>query len=158
MLESIEQVGVLTWVRESNSVWAFASVLMFHTLGFSVLAGISVMLSLRLLGFGKGIPIAPLERLFPLATAGLVTAALTGVTLALVEATTRLVSPVLYVKLVLLVFALLTMRTMRNEIFRNPLVDRQPLPPNAKRLAIVSLLLWLSIVTAGRLIGYTLGA
>lgn len=157
VMESIEQIGVLTWVRESNSVWAFPSFLMFHTLGFATMAGISAMIDLRILGFGRGIPLASLERLLPLAYVGLVVAAITGGTLALVDATTRLLNPVLLTKMVLLGLALWTTHMIRHQVLSDPQVDQKSLPPNARTLAAVSLFLWLAVVTAGRLIGYTLG-
>lgn len=154
LLASIEQIGFLTWVRESSSIWAFPTFLFLHTIGFAILAGLSSGIDLRILGFARGIPLAPLRRLFPPMMWGFAVSAVTGTTLALADATTKLVNPVLGVKMVFIVLALVNLRLIRTRIFGTPDVDAGPLPPSAKLLAATSLILWLAVTTSGRLIAY----
>lgn len=154
LLARIEHIGLLTWVRESSSIWAFPTFLFLHTIGFAMLAGLSAGIDLRILGFARGIPLAPLRRLFPLMTSGFVLSAITGITLALADATTKLVNPVLGVKMVLIVLALVNLRMIRTRVFARADAGAQPLPPGARRLAAASLILWLAVTTSGRLIAY----
>jgi hypothetical protein len=153
-LQWIEQTGFMTWVRESSSIWAFPSFLCAHTLGFATLAGLGAGIDLRILGFARGLPLAPMARLFPIMMAGFAVSAFTGLSLVLADATTKAINPVFLVKMVFVALALVNLRMIRKKVFSDPLVDTKPLPPDAKLLAATSLLLWLAITTTGRLIAY----
>ena len=65
-LESIQRSGIARCVGESGSIWGYPTILFLHTLGLGAVAGLSAGVDLRLLGFGKGIALAPLDRLFRL--------------------------------------------------------------------------------------------
>ena len=60
----LEELALSTWVREAPTVWGYPTVLTLHTFGMSVLVGTSAVLSLRILGVGGTIPLAPLARDF----------------------------------------------------------------------------------------------
>jgi hypothetical protein len=150
----IEQTGFFTWVRESSSIWAFPTILFVHTIGFGTLAGVNAGIDLRLLGFAPGIPLAPMERLFPVMKAGFWISFVTGTLLLLADASTKLLNPVFYVKIGLIILALINLRLLRTRIFADPLLDKKPLPSNARLLAFTSLVLWLGVTTAGRLMAY----
>ena len=64
MLASLDQSAFSTWLLSSNSIWAYPTVLTLHTFGMMVLVGSALMIDLRLLGFGRAIPISSLERMF----------------------------------------------------------------------------------------------
>ena len=66
ILSSIETLAFSQWVRESGSIWAFPTILVTHTMGMGIVAGLSGMIDLRLLGMWPEMRIKPLERLFPL--------------------------------------------------------------------------------------------
>ena len=63
-LGGLEASGVGTWMRESPSLWAFPTVLAFHTLGLALIAGTNVAVNLRILGVAPRIPLQPLVKLF----------------------------------------------------------------------------------------------
>src|SRR5581483_4073375 len=65
-LESIEQLGFSTWVRESPSKFAYPTILWLHVMGMGVVAGTSGIISLRLLGISPKTPLQELDRLYPL--------------------------------------------------------------------------------------------
>src|SRR5438046_3140032 len=96
MLNAIENSGFGIWVRESGSMWAYPTIIFFHSLGLSFLVGMSVALDLRLLGVGRGIPLAPLERLYPIMWVGFWINAASGVALSVADASTMLVSGVFW--------------------------------------------------------------
>ena len=55
-LAALDHSAFSTWLRGSDSIWAFPTVLTLHTLGMMVLAGASAVLDLRLLGVARQIP------------------------------------------------------------------------------------------------------
>jgi hypothetical protein len=153
-LESIQQSAVARFVGESGSLLGYPTILFLHTLGLGTVAGLNVGLDLRLLGFGSRISLAPLERMFPLMWIGFVLSAVSGVALLISDPVTRLHQVIFYVKLGFVALAVVNMQMIRNRIFRSDAVISDAVPPDGKRLAIVSLILWLAATTAGRLIAY----
>ena len=149
----LEQSGFGTWVREGGSLLGYPFILFMHTLGLGTLAGISGSIDLRILGFAPAVPLTPLKRLFPLMWAAFAVTALSGTALLIADATTKLTSPVFYVKMVLVALAIANVQLLKNQVFRDD-ADTRPLPGNAKLLAVTSLLLWIAATTAGRLMAY----
>ena len=58
----LEQLPFCVWLHESSSIWAFPMFLFMHTLGMSMIAGVSAVIDLVFLGFWPRTPIKPLER------------------------------------------------------------------------------------------------
>ena len=152
-LETLENLGLSTWVRESPSKLAYPTILWLHVMGMGVVAGIGAMISLRLLGVSSKMPLRPLERLYPLIWWGFGINAVTGTALLLASATKRLVDPVFYVKMVFIFAGVAVLQLTRNKVFRT-LGPDDALPDNAKALAWAGLICWLGAVTAGRLLAY----
>src|ERR1017187_5217578 len=92
-LESIEQLSFSTWVRESPSIWGYPTILWLHVMGMGVVAGISSLISLRLLGIAPKTALQPLEKLYPLMWGGFWVNAVTGTALLMASAAARLVDP-----------------------------------------------------------------
>ncbi len=151
----LEQTGLSVWVRESPSLWAFPTVLIFHAVGMGFLAGANVAIDLRLLGVAARLQLAPMERFFPVLWFGLWVNVVSGVLLLIAYPTKALTNPVFYVKLSCIALALVVLRQIRIQVFRDPALDRQPLPRRSKMLAATSILLWAGAITAGRLLAYT---
>ncbi len=153
-LQQLEQSGFATWVREGGSIWSYPAILFAHTLGLATLAGVNGGIDLRILGFGAGVPLAPLRRLFPLLWVAFGVTALSGTALLVADATTKLASPVFYVKMIFVGLALANLQLLKMRVFSNPGADEQPIPAVARTLAITSLILWIAATTAGRLMAY----
>lgn len=153
-LESIQQSAVARFVGESGSLLGYPTILFLHTLGLGLVAGLSAGLDLRLLGFGSRIALPPLERMFPLMWIGFIVSAVSGLALLISDPVTRLHQVVFYVKLGFVALAVVNMQMIRNRIFRSDAVNADLVPAGGKRLAIVSLILWIGATTAGRLIAY----
>jgi hypothetical protein len=150
----LEQSGFSTWIRESSSLFAFPGVLLLHTIGMGVVVGINAGIDLRILGIAPALPLAPMERFLPILWAGFWVNAATGVILVVADATTKLSNPDFYVKMIFIALAVINLRMLRNRVFRDPLIDKEPLSTNAKVLAVTSLIFWLGAITAGRLMAY----
>jgi hypothetical protein len=152
-LETIEQLSFSTWVRESPSIWAYPTVLWLHVVGMGIVAGTSSVISLRLLGISPKTPVEPLERLYPLMWSGFWLNAITGTALVMAGATTKLVDPTFYIKMVFIFAGVALLQRTRKKVFRS-LGPDGALPESAKSLAWASLICWLGAVTAGRLLAY----
>jgi len=152
-LDAIENLGISTWVRESPSKLAYPTVLWLHVMGMGVVAGISAMISLRLLGVSPKTPVQPLERLYPLIWWGFSVNAVTGTALLMASASKRMIDPTFYVKMIFIFAGVAVLQLTRNRVFRN-LGPDGALPKSANVLAWAGLICWLGAVTAGRLLAY----
>jgi hypothetical protein len=153
-LQWLEQTSLSTWVREAPTVWAYPSVLLFHTVGMTLCVSVAAGIDLRILGFAPDLRLAPLERFFPILWTGFAINAVTGVMLLMQDATTKLVNPAFFVKMLFIALAIVTLRMLRARVFGDPRIDEAPPPTATRVLAATSLLLWLGAVTAGRLLAY----
>jgi hypothetical protein len=150
----LEETRLAGWVRESDSLLAYPTVLFLHTLGLAMVAGLSALLNLRVLGFARNVPFSALTPFITTIWVGFAITVVSGTALLVAEASTKMRIPVLYVKLVFVALALVTLHLLAKQVFRNPLADRAPLPRQAHLLAASSLLFWAGATTAGRLIAY----
>jgi hypothetical protein len=153
-LSYLDHLPFSNWVMQSNSIWSFPTFLFLHTMGMSIVAGLSAMIDLVLLGFWPKTPIKPLERLFPLMWAGFWINAVTGTVMMIADATAKLTNWDFYVKMVFVFSGVYLLRVMRTKVFGNPALDKGPVPKNAKALAWLSLTCWFAAITAGRLLAY----
>jgi hypothetical protein len=153
-LRFLEHSSFSQWIVGSSSVLAFPTVLLFHTIGMGVVVGISAGLNLRILGLAPALPLAPLEKFFPLLWVGFWVNAVTGVILLVADATTKMTNPDFYLKMAFIGLAVVVLQIMRKRVFRDPFIDKRPLTSDVKVLAVTSLILWLGAITSGRLLAY----
>ena len=155
LLEWLQATSFGVWVRESRSIWAYPSILTAHTIGLAVLVGANTVLNLRLLGVYEEAPIEPLESLFPLMWTGFGINAVSGLALFIADATKRATQPVFLVKMACIAFGVILIVLLRSRVFENP---GGPVSESAQRagrkLAVASLVCWISAITAGRLMAY----
>src|SRR4029453_563785 len=97
-LVQLEQSGVGRWVRESNSLLSYPTILFLHTLGLGFLVGFNGAIDLRILGLARTIPLAPLERLFPLMWIAFAVNAVTGILVFISDASKHFANPPFFVK------------------------------------------------------------
>jgi len=154
LLQQIEGTGLSQWVRQSGSLWAFPGILLAHTYGMAVLVGIIAAIDLKILGLAPALPLAPLQRFFPLVWLAFWVNAITGTILLAADATTKLTNPDFGAKMVFIVLAVVSQRLIQTRVFGDPGIDRQPFSPSAKMLAVMSIVCWLGAITAGRLLAY----
>jgi hypothetical protein len=154
LLEAIEASGLSTWIRESRSLFAYPMVLTLHTLGLSIIVGTSVVVDLRLLGFGAHIPLKPLKTLFPIMWIGFGVNAFSGLLLLARAATTVGISGVFWTKMALITLSMWVLVRIKHKVFDSESIDARPIPNDARLLAGASILLWAAAITAGRLMAY----
>jgi hypothetical protein len=152
-LTQLENSGFATWVRESNSLLAYPSVLFLHTVGMGFVAGISMLIDLRLLGCASEVALGDIKKVLPFMWAGFWVNLATGLVLFSLDATTKSVSPVFWTKLTFIAIAV-GICLVQRKAFRDPHLDKRPMDMNGKVLALASALCWLGAITAGRLLAY----
>jgi hypothetical protein len=153
MLTSLENSALSQWLLGSNSIWAYPTVLTLHTFGMMVLVGAALMLDLRLLGFGRGIPLGSMRTLFRLMWIAFWLNAVTGSMLFAADATKRGTSVIFLVKLLLVALGVVTIVLIRRNVYG---ANAEPVTVSgtAKLLAIASILVWTAAITTGRLLAY----
>jgi hypothetical protein len=118
-----------------------------------VLVGAALMVDLRLLGFGRSIPVTSMRRLFGVMWGAFWLNLVTGTMLFIADATKRATQPLFLVKLALVAVGIVTIVLINRSLFEGreePVV----IDGSAKRLALASLLVWCAAITAGRLLAY----
>jgi hypothetical protein len=154
-LQAIESTSFSTWLRESESPFAFYFILLFHTFGLALLVGANAVVDLRLLGVARAIPLAPLKRLFRIMWIGFAMNAVTGVLLVIAYPTKSLTNPDFYIKLALIGFAIWVMQKLNRQVFENSSLTEADMMARGATLAKFSIFLWFGAITAGRLLAYT---
>lgn len=140
-------------------IWTYGLLNLGHILGISALFGAVLILDLRLLGVWRSIPVTVLARpTVPLAATGFVLAAITGISIFSFNATEYHGNPFLYVKLPMIVLGLINVAVIqRVPAWRRAVAGTAPLARDRTVLAVagaISLAIWLTVVTCGRMIGY----
>jgi hypothetical protein len=148
------------WVGGYEWVWPLCEII--HFVGMALLLGCIGILDLRILGVGKGIPFAPLERFVPLGLLGFLLNMSTGFIFVAGSPELRPIDyfsgnlafqlkmlGILLAGLNALAFYVLGVsRTLAR------LGPNDAAPANAKVIAALSLLLWMAVIFCGRLIMY----
>jgi hypothetical protein len=151
----LEQTGFSIWVRESPSLFAYPMILFLHTAGLAFLVGPSIVIGSRILGFPRILPLAPLERFYPIMWIGFWVNAISGVFLLVSDATTKFTNWDFYVKLSFIIVAVIALQMLRGRAFRDPARNGAALlPTTARALAIIILVCWSGAIFAGRLMAY----
>jgi hypothetical protein len=141
------------WVRESPSLLAFPFILYLHTLGLAMLAGLNVGLDFWLLA-RKTVPSFDLKSIYRVMWLGFGINLLSGLALLAAYPAKALTNWVFFAKLTMIVVALWVLQQMKGELVVADGVTRE-VGARARRLAMLSLLLWAGTILAGRLLAYT---
>lgn len=154
-LRSLEETSFSTWLRESNSIFAFYFVLLFHTFGLALLVGANAFVDLRILGVAANLPLAPLKRFFSIMWVGFTLNVITGILLVIAYPTKALTNPVFYMKLTCIALAIVVMQKTYAQVFGDASLSESLMEAKGRALAKWSLALWIAAITAGRLLAYT---
>jgi hypothetical protein len=157
--------GVLGWLEATAlseamrfSLWMYPIVEIVHIVGFVILVGAIAMFDLRLLGFSRFLPVHTLARhLLPWSVAGLLLIVPAGLMMFSAHPHDFVDSTVFRLKLVLIAAAGLNAVLFHTGVYCS--VDdwnaHVPAPALAQLHAVVSLALWVAVISCGRLLAYT---
>ena len=140
-----------------ETAWAYPVLETLHILGIALVLGGILMLDLRLLGFNRDISVSALSRhILPWVVLGIVGNAISGTLLFISDAAEFAANVSLRAKLLLIALALANALVYQRTIARTVSSwDRGVTPPRAARLqGALSSLLWIAVVTAGRMMAY----
>ena len=137
----------------ASSAYAYPAANTVHVLALVLLLGGIGLVDLRTMGLFRSLPLQPLSKaLVPIAATGVLILAASGSILFAADAKSLATNDTFKLKLGLVALALANVALFRLLFGR---VVSDPPPAAAKALAAVSLLLWLGVAIAGRLIAYT---
>ena len=143
------------WVRESGSLLGYPGFITLHSYGMGFLVGANAVIDLRVLGVARRVPLAPLEKFFPIMYAGFWINAVSGLVLFIADASKWAVHPVFLTKLVLVALGVLNIWLLRACVFGDKAnLASGIVSTKSKILAGTSLAIWAATITAGRLTAY----
>ncbi len=152
----IENTPFFSYIRGSG--YEYPIILALHLVGLAFFAGLILLTDLRLLGWGlRGFSIASVVNAarWP-KRIGFLWVAACGATLAGSKAEGYFLNTFFQIKMTLLFLVFVHAMVFRPTVYNHPEeLDRAPqIPGRAKLAASLSLVLWISILSAGRAIGY----
>jgi hypothetical protein len=155
-LVAIEKSGIAQLMRES--LWTYPIVEIVHIVGFVILVGGVSAFDLRLLGLSRSVKVTSFaHHLLPWSVAGLLLIIPAGVLMFSAHATEFAANPTFLTKLTLIGLAGVNAAAFHLGPYRS--VGTWDIevaaPPAAKVSAAASLVLWVAVISCGRLLAYT---
>lgn len=160
-----ESGGVLGWLAATSlsdamrgSIWLYPIVEIFHIFGFVILVGAAVMFDLRVLGLSRNISVQALGRhLLPWSVSGLLLVVPAGLMMFSAHPHDFASNGVFLLKLGLIGTAGLNAALFHVGAYRSVTGwDKEiPAPGVAKMQALLSIILWIAVISCGRLLAYT---
>jgi uncharacterized membrane protein len=153
-----QMVALTAYFATELSRWIWPALETLHFLGLILIVTAIGGLNLRLLGFVKDVPVAPLHRLLPWGIAGLVINIITGILFFVGMPFFYAWNPLFHLKMAAIVLAGGTLVLFYcTSAFRSwaKLEPGEDPPALAKLVAASSLFLWLAIIVLGRYLPLT---
>jgi hypothetical protein len=144
-------------MRESG-VWTYGCVNLVHILGVASLFGAVLILDLRLVGVWRKVALPAISQpTVTVASVGFVIAVVSGVCLFATKATEYFSNPFLYIKFSAIGLGVVNVVALKSFPAWKQHTVRELSSRERSKLAVmggISLVCWLTAVTAGRMIGY----
>ena len=149
VLRQLQDSAFSMWVLGSDSIWSYPTVLTLHTVGLAILVGAAMVVDLRVLGIGAGVPLRNIAGMYRYIWIGFLINLASGVILFAVQAADRAVQPVFYVKLAFIVVAFGLALGLRRHLAAGDAGSQA-----ARNMAVGSLACWVAAIVTGRLMAY----
>jgi hypothetical protein len=150
--------SALGHAMRNAGVWTYGIANLIHILGVASLFGAVLVLDLRLIGLWRGVPLASITRpTVPVATAGFIVAATSGLCLITTNGSEYVGNPFLLIKFPAILLGLINVGVLSRLAAWKARETRVLTPVEQRQLSVfgaISLLSWLTAVSAGRMIGY----
>ena len=147
-----------TWLSHAvkDSYWIWPTMETMHFVGLSLLFGGLALADLRLIGYMKNIPYYTLSKIIPLAVAGFAVNTITGVLFFIADPTRYYPNAAFRFKMLCILLAGLNLLLYQIKV--KPMAEKwgagASTPLLAKCVGIASILLWIGVITGGRLIPF----
>lgn len=155
---------ILHWLENTTwasgirqSLWLYPALEIVHLIGIVILVGAAFMFDLRLLGFSKNLSIGDLSRhLLPWSQRGLLLIIPSGILLFITNSKTLGTDPTFWLKMFLLLVAALNALAFHKWIFKHQINSKVQgkILLSSRISACVSIIVWIAIITCGRLLAY----
>ena len=147
-----------TWLAEMVRVSAYGYPVMItlHSLGLAIMVGLSVVLSLRVLGMFSAIPYSSLQRLLKIAWVGFIINFISGTCLFAANAEGLIVDPYFLIKMGMVILGAVLVGIMQSMI-KTALAtggSQTDASLNLKIVAVAAIACWTVGMVTGRLIAY----
>jgi Family of unknown function (DUF6644) len=150
--------SALGHAMRNAGVWTYGIVNLTHILGVSSLFGSVLVLDLRLIGLWRRVPLGAIARpTVPIATAGFIVAATSGVCLITTNGSEYVGNPFLLIKFPAIFLGVVNVAILSRLPAWKARETREVTESERRVLSVfgaISLLSWLTAIGAGRLIGY----
>ena len=150
--------SALGHVMRESGVWTYGIVNLVHILGVCCLFGSVLILDLRLIGLWRNVGLSAIsEPAVPVAVVGFAVAAASGVCLLATKATEYAGNPFMYIKFPAIALGLVNVAVLTRLSAWRDRARRELSARERSQLAVaggISLLCWITAITAGRMIGY----
>jgi len=154
-LAAIERLPLAVAMR--HDLWLYPSVEIVHIIGFVTLVGSIIVFDLRLLGLSKTLSVRALARhVLPWSIGALALIVPSGLLMFITHAGDFISNPAFITKMSLLFCAGINAAVFHTGVFRNVAAwdSGVATPVAAKIHALLSLLIWFSVLACGRLLAY----
>lgn len=154
-MQWLENTSLSAAIRQS--LWLYPGLEIIHIIGITLLVGAAFMFDLRLLGFSTYLPVVGLaDHLLPWSRRGLALVIPSGILLFITNALALSTDPTFWLKMSLLILAGINVAIFHKITFRSPATwnERRATPKGAKLAALASIVLWIAVITCGRLLAY----
>jgi uncharacterized membrane protein len=150
----LKETSVASFVNGEPWVWPASETL--HFIGLTLLVGTISLLDLRMLGFFRSLPVAPLHRLVPWGVLGFGINVITGALFFIAAPEQYINNSAFHFKLLFMVFAGINVVIFYVRLFPETehLAAGEDAPVAAKVVAGVSLFLWAGVMYFGRMLPF----
>lgn len=154
---------ILSWMETSalgqlmrDSVWLFPAAEILHFVGLSLLIGSVLVVDLRLLGVIRSVSYQAVYKFLPISLIGFGINLFTGVLFCFTDPFRYYPNLAFRIKLFLILLAGLNALWFKLSVFAKSvdLSAEDPVGLAGKTIAVLSVLLWISVIILGRLIPY----
>lgn len=157
-------MGLITWIENTGlaeyvrvSAYGYPAMITLHSLGLAIMVGLSVVLSLRVLGFFSAIPFSALHKLLKVAWVGFIVNFVSGGSLFAANATGLIVDPVFLIKMSMVILGAILVALMQGQIKSAVVagnIEEASQSSSLKVLAALAIGAWTIGMITGRLIAY----
>lgn len=156
-LQWLANTPLAMWVLASET-YGYYIMLSVHAVGMGVVAGVVLMLCIRLLGFARDVPLSIFDRLFTIAKWGFVFNALSGAALFAANGANLVKNTPFLLKLTCIALGGVTLLILSRQVERDraALAGGGEASGQIKLVAGVTMALWIAAILSGRIIAYTI--
>jgi uncharacterized membrane protein len=139
-----------------EKTWAWPAAESIHFIGLSLLIGTVGLFDLRLLGFARSVPLAALHRLVPWGVLGYAMNVMTGMMFLAGAPDQYMYNPAFQMKMLFMSLAGINVLVFYAAVFRKVRAAGYGgnAPATARIIGAASLLLWIGVMTCGRLLTF----